>query len=152
MLPRTAPCIFKVLPTIISIDDYKIRNTVSIDRATLVPSSNFAELQLKHTPDGPVTKREAGVDEAEGQVPPKNQLTRHANTQSIVLCARWAKAIAFDTSYTDIATNQRPIRSSRLSTFPITSLLAFAFKQGRTTKCDNDVDGYSPTEDRGYRR
>lgn len=59
--------VFQVPPTKITIDEERIENDVSIDRATLAPLPNFSERQLLYTQDEPVDIWDDRVDESKRQ-------------------------------------------------------------------------------------
>lgn len=68
MPPKKKPC--KVIhgsPMTIMIDEDEIRNTVSIDRATLLASVKFAERQIRYPPDEPFDKTDDKFDEGGGE-------------------------------------------------------------------------------------
>lgn len=59
--------IIEILRTTITTDEDGVRNTVSVDQATLVPLARFAEGQLVFTPDETVDQRDDKVDEGGGR-------------------------------------------------------------------------------------
>lgn len=68
MPPKTEPFkIIEVSPMKITINEDRIRITVSIEEAALAPLARYAERQLVFTPDEPVNERDDNVEKPGGQ-------------------------------------------------------------------------------------
>lgn len=110
MVPNTGT--FKVIQVLrkgTTIDEDGIRNTVSIDRATLALLAKLAEGQTVYRPKSPSKKEATESTVWNDKLLRKKLLTRCKNTQSIAMCVMWTKAITFNTSCARTPTPQLTI-------------------------------------------
>lgn len=116
--------VVEISPTTLTIDGDEIRNSVSIERATLAPPAKFAERQFVSMPDDPVENRDDKATKAEDKLPQENALTRRANTLSTAFCIIWAKVITLNSPCAGTGKNRQKISFTHLNISPTSSLLS----------------------------
>lgn len=112
----------------ITIDEDGILNTVSIDRATLVPLSRFEKRQRVHTPDKPIDKLDERVEERKGHTTTEEPVDAPSEYPVDLIVRHVGKAKTFNRSGAGAVVNRWTIQSSCLSTFLNSLLLSTAIQ------------------------